>query len=232
MMMMIVVVVLTATLLPALPARAASGPSRGTAAPVTHVVRSGDSPFAIAQRYGVSLDALRKANKLTPTSVLQPGQKLVVPGVSRPSTVPSRLPADVRSAPARLRLLPVFQKEAARYGVPADLLMAVAYTESGWRADAVSAVGAVGIGQLMPDTARWVARDLIGMRSLDARVPEDNIRMSARFLKFLLDRYPKNLRDALAAYFEGSLTIAGKGPSRAAQRYARIVLERRPLFTF
>jgi len=229
---MMMAVLSIATLLPAVEARAASGPSSSATAPVTHVVRAGDSPFGIAQRYGITVEALRKANKLTPTSVLQPGQKLVVPGVSVPAKLPARLPGDVRSTPSRLRLVPAFQKEAARYGVPADLLMAVAYTESGWRADALSAVGAVGIGQLMPDTARWVARDLIGVPSLDARVPEDNIRMSARFLKFLLDRYPKNLRYALAAYFEGSLTIAGKGPSRAAQRYARIVLERRPMFTF
>lgn len=229
--LIVLAVLLVGTLLPTLDARAADQVAGGSAS-VTHVVKSGDSLFAIAKRYGVTIEALRTANKLTTKSVIQPGQKLVVPGIVLPTKLPPRLPDDIRGVPARLRLLPVFQREAARYKVPEDLLMAVAYTESSWRTDAVSAVGAVGIGQLMPATSTWIARDLIGVTSLDPRVPEDNIRMSARFLRFLLDKYPKNLRTALAAYFEGFRTLRTTGPSRAAQRYARIVIERRPLFTF
>lgn len=44
-----------------------------------HVVQAGDSLFAIAQRYNVSLDDLLRANNLTRDSVLQIGQRIVIP---------------------------------------------------------------------------------------------------------------------------------------------------------
>lgn len=207
----------------------AASPASAAGTSVTYTVRSGDSPQGIADRYGVALADLLTANKLRLSAVIQPGQRLVVPGVVLPTSLPPRLPGDIVWVPARLRLLPVFQAEAARYKLPADLLMAVAYTESAWRATIVSSAGAIGIGQLLPSTARWVATDLIGLPRLDPRNPADNIRMSARYLRWLLDRWPTE-KLALAAYFEGGTTVSKAGPSRGAQRYARIIESRRPLF--
>ena len=43
-----------------------------------HVVKSGESQWSIAHKYGISVDQLRKMNKLTDKSVIQPGQKLRV----------------------------------------------------------------------------------------------------------------------------------------------------------
>lgn len=204
-----------------------------SAATVTHTVRSGDSLSGIADRYGVTLTSLLAANKLKKDTVIHPGQKLTVPGGADVSTLklPRKLPGDVRSVPGRVRLVPVFVAEAARYKVPADLLMALAYTESAWRAGIVSKAGAIGIGQLLPDVAAWVAKDLIGLPRLDPYRAEDNIRMSARYLRWLLARWPTE-KLALAAYFEGGTTVTKSGPSRGAQRYARIVQERRLLFQF
>ena len=140
-----------------------------------------------------------------------------------------RLPADVRSSAARLALIATFKAEADRYGVPADLLMSVAYTESGWRSSVVSADGAIGICQLLPATARWLARDLIGLPGLSARDPEDNIRMGARFLRQLL-RSLRTERLALAAYFDGHGTVTRTGVSTVAARYVRLVQKRRSMF--
>jgi len=226
----ILVVALWAVLLPAV-AVLTPGRAGAAGASVTYVVRSGDSLTAIALRYDVALADLLTANKLRRDAVIQPGQKLTVPGVALPTKLPPRLPDDIRSVPARLRLLPVFQAEAARYKLSPDLLMAVAYTESAWRSTIVSAAGAVGIGQLLPATSRWIASDLIGLPGLDPRQPADNIRMSARFLRWLLDRWPTE-KLALAAYFEGGRNVAKAGPSRGAQRYARIIEQRRVLFQF
>ena len=140
-----------------------------------------------------------------------------------------RLPSDLRSSPSKLKLIATFKAEAKRYGVPADLLMAVAYTESGWRSSVVSSEGAIGICQLLPDTARWLARDLIGLPNLRVRDPEDNIRMGARFLRQLLRSF-RTERLALAAYFDGHGTVSRNGVSPAAARYAKIVQGRRSLF--
>jgi soluble lytic murein transglycosylase-like protein len=149
------------------------------------------------------------------------------PGLS--ASALRRLPSDLRSSPSKLALIATFRAEAKRYGVPADLLMAVAYTESGWRSSVVSPEGAIGICQLLPDTARWLARDLIGLPGLRARDPEDNIRMGARFLKQLLRSF-RTERLALAAYFDGHGTVARNGVSPAANRYAKIVQQRRTMF--
>ena len=171
-----------------------------------------------------------------------------LPASSRPATVTSastaaakpapvklsaralaKLPADVRDEPSRLALIPTFKAEAARYKVPSDLLMALAYTESRWRADAVSSSGAVGICQLLPSTSRWLARDLIGLPKLNPKVASDNIRMGARMLRQLLDSF-KTERLALASYFEGHGSIVRHGPTRAGKRYATVVQSRRSMF--
>jgi LysM repeat protein len=57
----------------------------GTDAAVTHLVKSGDSIYYIAQKYGITMDALLEANCLSSTSVLYPGQKLTIPEVATQS---------------------------------------------------------------------------------------------------------------------------------------------------
>lgn len=77
-----------------------------------------------------------------------------------------------------------------------ELLHAVVKTESNYQADAVSHKGAVGLAQLMPGTAaRYDARALD-----DAR---HNLRVGARYLRQLLDRFDQDLPLALAAYNAG-----------------------------
>jgi murein DD-endopeptidase MepM/ murein hydrolase activator NlpD len=66
-------------------------------APLTYKVAKGDTLFSIARSYGVSVDALRKANKLAPSSVLKYGEKLELPaGAKAPAPSPS---AKVAPAP-------------------------------------------------------------------------------------------------------------------------------------
>jgi soluble lytic murein transglycosylase-like protein len=102
----------------------------------------------------------------------------------------------------------VFERWAGHYGVSPALLEAMCWMESGWQNTVVSSTGAVGIGQLMPDTVDW-ARMTTGL-ALDPHRPDDNIRMSARFLRFLLDN-TGDQRTALAAYYQGLRSIR-EGP--------------------
>jgi LysM repeat protein len=55
------------------------------AAKGTHTVRGGDTAWAIATRYGVSVDALLRANGLSRSAIIYPGQKLAVPGAAAAS---------------------------------------------------------------------------------------------------------------------------------------------------
>jgi len=84
-------------------------------------------------------------------------------------------------------------RAAAAHGLDPKLIEAVIQTESDFNAQAVSPVGAQGLMQLMPGTAR----DL-GVK--DAFDPEENIQAGSRYLKQLMDRYHGDAGLALAAY--------------------------------
>jgi len=92
---------------------------------------------------------------------------------------------------------------AERYGLPPNVLLSLLHQESRFRPDAVSRVGALGIGQLMPGTAR----DL-GVDPLD---PTENIEGSARYLRQQLDRFGGDMTLALAAYNAGPRRVAEAG---------------------
>jgi soluble lytic murein transglycosylase-like protein len=83
---------------------------------------------------------------------------------------------------------------AAQYGMDARLIRAVIECESGGRPDAVSRVGAVGLMQLMPGTARELG--------VDARDPRQNVEGGVRYLAWLL-RLFKSVDHALVAYNAG-----------------------------
>ena len=84
---------------------------------------------------------------------------------------------------------------SARYDLSASLIEAMVWQESRWRHDAVSPVGAQGLAQLMPGTAR----DL----GVDPRDPFANLEGGARYLREQLDRFDGDLEKALAAYNAG-----------------------------
>jgi soluble lytic murein transglycosylase-like protein len=213
---------------------ASAGPrpvaDRATPAPVRYTVRAGDSFYGIANRFGIRAAALAAANHLALSSILHPGQVLVVPGVQLPTNLPAHLPAALTANPDRLVLYPYFVASAKEAGVPPDLLMATAYIESGWMQAAVSATGAVGVGQLKPDTSRWIAAVLFHDYGLNPANARDNIRMSARFLRYLLDANGGNVRRAVAAYYQGPGSVSRDGITPVGLAYAAKILAVRSAF--
>jgi soluble lytic murein transglycosylase-like protein len=100
---------------------------------------------------------------------------------------------------------------AAETGLPESLLHAVIKVESNYNSGAVSRKGAVGLMQLMPDTARRYG-------VLDARDPAANVLAGARYLKSLLLMFDADLDLALAAYNAGPAAVMRSG--RAVPPYA------------
>jgi soluble lytic murein transglycosylase-like protein len=88
----------------------------------------------------------------------------------------------------------IINRASATHGVPADLVHAVIQVESGYDERAVSRTGAIGLMQLMPETARQFNVD-------NPYDPRQNVDGGVRYLKTLLDRFPLKL--ALAAYNAG-----------------------------
>ncbi len=101
---------------------------------------------------------------------------------------------------------------STRYGVDFRLLTGVIATESSFRRDAVSSSGAIGMGQLKPDTARWLG-------VIDPYNPVDNIAGTARFLAWLLHRYNGNLEYALSAYYQGPGSVDRNGVTSVCMPY-------------
>lgn len=108
-----------------------------------------------------------------------------------------------------------------RYNVDADLIRAVIKTESDFNSTARSSKGAMGLMQLMPETARL--HDVANPYN-----PIDNIEGGVRHLKSLLSRYQGNLKLSLAAYNAGTKSVEkfrGIPPFAETKEYVRRVLE-------
>ncbi len=132
------------------------------------------------------------------------------------SSAPSRLASRPQ---ARIRRL--LNRSARRYRVNPKLVRAVARQESDFLPRVVSSKGAMGVMQLMPQTAR----ELRVRRPFDAA---DNIDGGVRFLRDLLLRYHGNRRLALAAYNAGPGAVdrfGGIPPYSETQHYVRAILK-------
>jgi soluble lytic murein transglycosylase-like protein len=107
-----------------------------------------------------------------------------------------------------------------RHGVSAKLVKAVIQVESNYDHRVVSKAGAIGLMQLMPDTA-----ERFGVGS--AYEPAQNIEGGVKYLKYLLKLFNSNTKLALAAYNAGEGTVArAKGIPKyvETQNYVRKVL--------
>ena len=110
---------------------------------------------------------------------------------------------------------------AARYHVEPEIIKAIILAESGFNPKAVSKVGARGLMQLMPRTAK-----LLGVK--DSFKPDHNIDAGVRYFKQLLDQFDGEIKLALAAYNAGSYNVKKYGgipPFRATRIYIEKVLK-------
>jgi soluble lytic murein transglycosylase-like protein len=108
-----------------------------------------------------------------------------------------------------------------RHSIDADLIRAVIKNESDFNSTARSNKGAMGLMQLMPDTARL-------HNVIDAYNPIDNIEGGVRHLKMLLDRFRGDLELSLAAYNAGIKAVekfGGIPPFAETREYVRRVMQ-------
>jgi soluble lytic murein transglycosylase-like protein len=108
-----------------------------------------------------------------------------------------------------------------RFDLSPSLLEALVWQESRWRENAVSPVGARGLAQLMPGTARYLG--------VDSSDPFQNLEGGARYLREQLDRFDGNLEKALAAYNAGPGRVerAGGIPNiRETKQYVAAIMGR------
>jgi soluble lytic murein transglycosylase-like protein len=108
------------------------------------------------------------------------------------------------------------------YQVPVELVMAIIDEESGWNPYAISAKGAVGLMQLMPQTA-------MRFGVLNRFQLNENIRGGVAYLAWLTHQFHGDLRLVTAAYYVGESTIQIRGldySSADVQQYVKRVAKR------
>jgi soluble lytic murein transglycosylase-like protein len=117
----------------------------------------------------------------------------------------------------------IIRAEARAQGVPVAFAQAVAWQESGWQPEAVSGAGAVGVMQLTPPTADWVASTILGHR-IDLHDAHSNVQAGVALLRHYLERYHGDRQLALAAYFQGQTAADRHGVYPVTRPYIASIL--------
>lgn len=197
----------------------------GSGTGTSHTVRAGETLSGIAAKFGTSIAAISRANRITDSDRIFARQHLRIPrgdggagsaavsgaaGLPMPETVGASL-----------------ERHAAAHGLDDALVKAVAWQESGWRQGARSSAGARGVMQVMPGTADYV-NAVLDHGSLDVNETDDNVHLGVAYLRHMRQTMGST-KKALAAYYSGpgNVKVRLKGYQRA---YVRSVLALRSRF--
>ena len=169
-----------------------------------------------------------------PTPALFPQIRFALESLQRgfPDAAPPPMPSPlteggVAAAPAipllsKAETLMLIAGAAAKYRVPAAFVTSIVAAESNFNSAAISPKGAIGLMQLMPETAQQFGAD--------PAVPAENVDAGTHYLRRLMDRYQKrrsSIRHVIAAYNAGPGMVdryRGVPPFRETRTYVARVL--------
>jgi soluble lytic murein transglycosylase-like protein len=124
------------------------------------------------------------------------------------------------SVPSKATVRRMVAATARRHGVNVSLAVAVAYHESGFQQRVVSSVNAIGVMQVLPSTAKVLARQ--HGRQLNILGTQDNITAGVLLLR-QLQRSTGSTRMTLAGYYQGLGSISQKGLLPQTHSYIRSI---------
>ncbi len=145
-----------------------------------------------------------------------------VPAPVRTSSAPASAKNSTTSSPPGIpgAYLDIINDACDKHGVDPSLVHAIVKVESDFNPFALSRKGAMGLMQLMPQTA-------VELNVKNSFSPHENIDGGVKYLRYLLDRYEGNLSLALAAYNSGETAVKRWGtipPFRETQKYVQKIL--------
>jgi hypothetical protein len=133
----------------------------------------------------------------------------------------SSSPAPISSSNFPSAYAEMISSSCDRHGVDPSLVHAIVKVESDFNPYAMSTKGAMGLMQLMPETA-------VNLNVKNTFNPAENIDGGVKYLRYLIDRYEGNLSLALAAYNSGETAVKRWGtipPFRETQNYVQRILK-------
>ena len=144
---------------------------------------------------------------------LEPAAAPAVDDVADAVVLSPRMAAFFERSPGYKVASPLLREASSNYGIDYSLLKALIATESGFNTLAVSPKGAVGLMQLIPPTAERYGVTAGKDGSIEKKLtdPKTNIRAGARYLAYLINRFPGRLELALAAYNAGEGAVQRAG---------------------
>lgn len=173
-----------------------------------------DGHFGI--RTEIALRKFQRTHKLQPDGIA--GRRTISAlQVARPKHLASARP---QTDAARVRWL--IDYWAKHYGVDPTLMRALAWMESGYQPNLTSAVGAVGVMQILPSTRTYVETVLV-RRKVPHTVSGD-IRVGVAFMRELLREFKGHTQSALAAWYQGPNSLRRNGQFTVTKLFVADVL--------
>lgn len=170
----------------------------------------------ISHYYRVNIWAIAHANRVRNVNLIYAGQNLCIPHAAR-RAISGLLPnGKVRwyaynalEWSNRRQANTLIRRAAVRHGLSANLMLAIAWQESGWTQHVIARDGGIGLMQLMPYTAQSLNRQVNG--HYDPYKLSDNIELGAIYLKSLSHGFHGNLTRMISAYNEGGWNVQHRG---------------------
>ena len=188
-------------------------------------VHAGDTLTGIASRYRSTIWTLARVNSIRNVNLIFVGQQLCMPyrlssgkggsgntgGTGGLMSNGAVLWYDYHALDwsSRGQVASMLRQVAARYGLPANLLLAIAWQESGWNQHVIAWDGGIGVMQLMPYTAMGINAGT-GIRRNPYHL-WDNINLGATYLYWLWHNFHGNLARVISAYNEGGWAVIHRG---------------------
>jgi len=193
-------------------------------------IRFGDTLGNIAGRYRANLWTLAQVNGIGNVNLIFAGQRLCIPyavngggqsgggsgnpgggsggGILANGYVPW-YDYNALQWSSRDQVSAQLRQIAANYGLPTNLVLAIAWQESGWTQHVIAHDGGIGVMQLMPYTAMSI-NSSTGIHR-DPYKLWDNLNLGATYLRWLWNSFHGNLAQVISAYNEGGWAVTHRG---------------------
>jgi Transglycosylase SLT domain/LysM domain len=180
-----------------------------------HVV-AGDTMGNISHYYRVNIWIIARANSIRNINLIYVGQNFCIPHAAKRAISGIQSNGKVRwyaynalEWSNRRQTNTLIRRAATRHGLSANLMLAIAWQESGWTQHVIARDGGIGVMQVMPYTAQSLNRQVHG--HYDPYKLGDNIELGAIYLKSLSHGFHGNLTRIISAYNEGGWNVEHRG---------------------